>query len=512
MILRQLQANPAVYQADLHVPTGSGPRRFGDVMADFQRERFALVNPSLVAVTKHEPPPVPRVWDERTKGASKDTDAAVNLLWLLAFSRRPLRIQVGAYDQSQADEVRLITKGIVRTTGPLNNFLAQVIDVQSDKIVNKRTDSTCEILTSDKLGSHGSRPDVVLLDELTHQKDKAFAETLLDNLDKMPCGLAIIATNAGHDPSWQLDWKRTFAASDRWRILEYNQPAPWITASALAESAKRNSAGRYARLWKGQWVSDTGDALDASDIDNCFTRSGPMLGDEPGYVFAGGLDIGLKKHATGFVVVGKHIGWSEEKPKPPRVLSDLQRALIENGHAEEPIDEPEYAWHEPTHRLRLAHLKAWKPTPGKRVSLEAVRVEILRAQERFNLAGISLDPHQGEHLAELLQRDGVPIIPTPQTPNSLQEQATTLVEAFQQRTIELYPDDDLAADLKTLRIQDKGTKVRLLSPEKKTDDGAGTAHGDLASALSFALVCVKNPLIGSIYFSYKTGNNLIVYP
>jgi hypothetical protein len=123
MNLRKLQSNPAAFQADLHVPTGGGARRFGDVMADFQRERFALVNPSLLAVTQHKPPPVPRVWDERTKGASKDTDWAVNLLWLLAFSRRPLRIQIGAYDQSQADEIRLIVKGIIHTDGPLNQFL-----------------------------------------------------------------------------------------------------------------------------------------------------------------------------------------------------------------------------------------------------------------------------------------------------------------------------------------------------------------------------------------------------
>lgn len=511
MNLRKLQSDPAAFQADLHVPTGSGPRRFGDAMADFQRERFALVNPSLLAVTKHEPPPIARIWDERTKGASKDTDAAVNLLWLLTFSRRPLRIQVGAYDQAQADEVRLITKGIVRTAGPINSFLSQVIDVQSDKIVNKRTDSVCEILTSDKLGSHGARPDVVLLDELTHQKDKAFAETLLDNLDKMPCGLAIIATNAGHDPSWQLEWKRTFAASERWRVLEYNQPAPWITEAALAESQRRNSAGRFARLWRGQWVSDTGDALDGRDIDNSFTQRAPMDGTEPGYVFSAGLDIGLKKHATGFVVVGRHVGWSEEVPQPPRVLSDLQMAMIENGMAEPPVEEPDYLYHEATHRIRLAHTKAWKPTPGNRVSLEAVRVEILRTHERFNLAGVALDPHQGEHLAELLQREGVPVIPTPQTTVSLQEQATTLIEAFQQRMIELYPDEDLHADLRSLRILDTGTRVRLLSPEKKTDDGAGTGHGDLASALSFALVIAKNFSLASISFRGKS-DRLIVYP
>jgi hypothetical protein len=50
----------------------------------------------------------------------------------------------------------------------------------------------------------------------------------------------------------------------------------------------------------------------------------------------------------------------------------------------------------------------------------------LRVHERFNLAGMALDPHQGEHLAELLEREGVPVIRTPQTTSSLQEQATAM--------------------------------------------------------------------------------------
>src|SRR5262245_6998068 len=86
--LADLQANPDAFQQGICLATGSGPRRFGDVMAEFQRERFRSVNPSLLAVANHKPPPVPRVWDERTKGASKDTDWTINLLWLLAFSRR----------------------------------------------------------------------------------------------------------------------------------------------------------------------------------------------------------------------------------------------------------------------------------------------------------------------------------------------------------------------------------------------------------------------------------------
>src|SRR5262249_3090674 len=150
-------------------------------------------------------------------------------------------MQVGAFDQEQADEVRLIVKDILRTDGPVNALLREVIEAQADKIVNPSTGSFVEILTSDKFGSHGARIDLLLLNELTHQPASGFAETLMDNADKMPNAFVVIATNSGHDPSWQLEWKSVFRqAPDRWLVLEFGEPAPWVTAAALAEAEKRN--------------------------------------------------------------------------------------------------------------------------------------------------------------------------------------------------------------------------------------------------------------------------------
>lgn len=217
-----------------------------------------------------------------------------------------------------------------------------------------------------------------------------------------------------------------------------------------------------------------------------------MTGDEKGWLFVGGVDIGIRKHATGFVVVGKHVGWSEERPKQTPQRSGVAEAMVDLGYWESPAEEVDEICHEPTHRLRLAHCRSWKPKPGKRVSLEAVKTAIITAHQRFNLAGVALDPHQGEHLIELLERENVPVMRTPQTVASLQDQATALVEAFQQRTIDLFPDDDLLADLKRLQVKDSGLKIRLVSPELTRDDGAGTGHGDLASALSFAIALAKN--------------------
>ncbi len=490
--LKKLAADPAAFQSSVFVPTGTGPRRLGDVMAAFQRKRFEAVNPSLLAVSRQQPPPIPRIWDERTKGGSKDTDWSVNLLWLLAFSRRPLRIQVGAYDAQQADEIRLIVRDILRIDAPVNAFLRQVIKVKTNEITNSRTGAIVEILTSDKLGSHGARPDVVILDELTHQASKEFASTLLDNADKMPSSFVVIVTNAGHDPSWQLNWKRLFQADpERWRILEYKGKPPWLGPDAWKEAERRNSPGRFARLFKGIWGSDTSTALDAADVDACVTMAGPMAGQERGWVFTLGLDIGLRKHATGLVVLGRHVGYRSEIEIEPE-LSDRQKMLCEAGLIEMPEPTYESECEEGTGRLRLAYAKAWKPRPGKKVSLEAVKAAIIRLDSKFRLAAVAVDPAQGEHLIELLEKENVPAVRYVQSVPSLQDQCVAMVEAFQQRTIDLYDDPDLIADLKALQTKESGMRIRLVSPEKEGEE-AGTGHGDLASAMAFAMISSKDP-------------------
>jgi len=360
------------------------------------------------------------------------------------------------------------------------------------------------------MGSHGARPDVVILDELTHQRDKDFASTLLDNADKMPCSLVVVVTNAGFDPSWQLDWKRTFGTQRRWRILEYAGRPPWISKAAIAEAEVRNSPNRFLRLWRGVWTSDTETALSPADVQASVTMESGMDGTEPGWVFVGGLDIGLAKHSTAFVVLGMHVGHLEQLAGPERQVSSTARALIDAGLADEPEpDEPESVHHQGTNRLRLADIRCWKPGPGRRVSLDMVKSAILGAHRKYRLAGLSFDPYQGEHLAEQLEKEGVPMVRTPQTTVSLQEQAVALIESFQQKTIDIFDENALVSDLKRLQLKDTGQKVRLVSPELKAGDSGGTGHGDAASALSLAVALAKGGT--NLLFTRRSVDTILAY-
>ena len=91
--IAKFAADPLAFFNMLRIPSAHGTKRFSQVMGDFQRKWFAVVAPSLLAVAAGKQPPITRFWSERTKGASKDSDCACVLLWLLAFSRPKLDSQ-----------------------------------------------------------------------------------------------------------------------------------------------------------------------------------------------------------------------------------------------------------------------------------------------------------------------------------------------------------------------------------------------------------------------------------
>jgi hypothetical protein len=444
--------DPAAFRDALILPSAHGSKRLGDILADFQRRDFAALDRAFLALRNRQQPVPNRFWLERTKGASKDTDLAIMLLWLLAFARWPLVCQVGAADKDQADELRKACKGMLR----VNPWLAEVIEIQASAILGLRNESRCDILTSDAPSSHGARPDLVILNELSHVPSREFAETLLDNAEKLPTGLVVIATNAGFDPSWQFEWRETARQSARWYFASFQEPAPWISRESLEERRRMSSAERFARLWLGQWVSGSGDALSRDDILAAVNQDGPMAGAVQGYVFVAGLDIGLSKDASAVVVVGINIGHST-------------------------FADGDFKFTPGTGRMRLAWVGVWRPRQGLRVDLGQVEQAILDVHQRFRLARLAVDPWQAELLMTRLSKAYIPVEPVPFVPSNLQGMATATLEAFTGRQIDLYRHEQLIADLQGLRLEEKGYGTRLASPR------GPAGHGDCATALALAL-------------------------
>jgi hypothetical protein len=492
--------DPARFRSSLIVPSANGPRPLGECIADFQERDFAILDGSFQALADGRKPDPSRIWLERTKGASKSSDLAAMLLWLLAFSRRPIFGQVGAADADQADELRKAARGILR----LNRWLQSAVQIQSTAIINPATESRVEIIPADAAGSHGARPDLVILDELVHIRDREFAETLLDNASKMPNGLVVIATNAGHIGSWQASWRANAVESDRWKFSAFTEPAPWLDPAEIEEARKRNSANRFARLWRGEWVSDSESAFEPELIEQAVSLPGPVADPEPGWSYVCAVDIGLTRDATAVAVLGKHVGQTIRKPvERPVPRSVAVRAMLDLGYLE-PSSKPEFEIEhiEGTGRLKLVHLRLWKPVNGGKVDLENVESTIIDLHSRFRFQRLVSDPWQAEQMIQRMSRR-MQVSSVPFTGPNLQAMASGMLDVFREGVIDLFPDDDLVADLRELRISERSYGFRLESP--RGDRG----HGDSATALTLAVHASRLLRSGE---NKLAGRKLVLYP
>jgi hypothetical protein len=452
--LAKYAADFLAFAADLHVPLGASSGRLGDNWAEFQQVDFAALAPALSAVARGQVAPIRRFWIERTKGGSKDSDCAVAILWLLAFAPRAVRVQVGAYDREQASELRYIVKAILAIGAPLNRLLAGVIEVQASRIIAHagkpgRAESVCEILTTDAWGSHGARPDVVIANELTHVGSEAFMQTLLDNADKIPHSLVIVATNSGEVGTWQEKWRDIARASERWHVSVLSEPSPWISPEDLAESELRNPLHRFNRLWRGIWSSGEGDTLSAADIAACTTLDRDyrfQLSEPCCRMTYGGIDLGIKHDHSAICVLEGNVA--------DRVVN-------------------------------LKHVESWRPQDfaGGQVDIATVEKAVITATRDFEVNVWGFDPWQALHLAQNLAKRGVPVYETPFTASNKDIMARSLLSAFRERLIRLYPDAELRRDLLRLRIRESATHGGYRLDSIKDEQG----HADRAIALAIAL-------------------------
>lgn len=443
--VRRFASDPLAFAESLVIQSARGKARFGEVMADFQRERFAAIAPALLAVARGEQPPVGRFWWEASKGTSKDGDLAICVLWLLAFSLRVITAQIAAADQDQANELRKAAKGVLYC----NPWLEERIRIDKWKIVCEATSSEAEIIAADIAGSHGARPDFLVLNELSHVAKWEFVENVMDNASKIPNGIVVVATNAGstEHPSYQ--WRSIAHASDRWSFHVWDKPAPWLDAKELAEAARRNPPARFARLFHGVWSTGLGDALRKSDVDAALAGNVEALGKaESGWIFTGGLDLSVSRDFTTFVVVGKHTL---------------------------------------TGRYRVCRCKLWKPSiVGGKIDQQEVEDWIRQADKDYRLAAIGCDPFQAEYLISRLKKDRVKIEARPQSGKALVEQCLMLIEQFTSNNIDVpQAFKALEYDLRHLRVEEKSYGMRLVS------DRGPEGHGDSASSLALALCIAK---------------------
>lgn len=459
--IRSYAADPMAFFADAIIPAAGGVARLFDVWADFQRAAFQVLSDCLQAVAQGRKPPYRGLWIERTKGGSKDSDVGLGLLWLMMFSRVPQTVELGADDQSQILE----TYKAMQAASRCNPWILDRLTFQRGKIVCEANNSECLFLTRDASGSHGSRPSVTVCNELAHCQDESFIGTMMDNADKVPTNLAIIATNAGHLGSWQHRWRENYRSNPAWCFQKVETVAPWIDAAMVADAQRRNPPGRFKRLWCGQWVAAGGDALPADAIERCIVHTGPQWQrvQHADTICAIGVDAAIANHHAAVVVLtGRHM---EGKLRVARVV-DL-------------------------------------PPP---VRLDRIRDEVQLAGNLFSTRCVALDPWQMMRVAEELTAAGYEVLAEHQTGNVLTRQAAALLQAVRDEVLELYPDTLLLEDLYGARIVERsyGQRVELSANEH--------GHGDRLSAMMQVLPHCLEALGQPYYAGPDDGLGSSIFP
>ena len=433
----------------LKIEANSKPILFELVMADFQRETFQDIAPSLEQLRDGKKPDKQRWWIERTKKSSKDADLAIMVLWLIAFPRRPFLGQIGASSSRQASIVR---DRIIHIT-QFNPWLLDYVEVMQYGIRSKKKmkdDKTAmaemQIMSSSVNRAHGATPDFLIINELTHVDSWEFVQNLKSNADGVPNGLMVICTNAGYTGTEAETWKNNALTSPLWSTHILDRPAPWHNRPILEDARKmEGTESRYNRLWLGEWQSGKGDALTETTIRRCFRLMGPSYKPEDGWWYIGGLDLGIKHDHSAFAVLG---------------VNPQQRAI------------------------KVPLWKSWKPGGlTRKVDLQAVRQYVREQAQAFHLQCVIYDPTE----AELMSQDLETIVNMREMRFSIHSNCTlmaeTLLQVMEAGQLVCYDDVDgtLRRDFGKLCVEERryGFKITASSDE--------FGHADVATAIIMAL-------------------------
>lgn len=445
---QEYAADPATFRADLLVDVDGVVRRFGDVMDQWQRDDFASIDPALMRCNgrAENPDAKMRVYLERGRGHSKTTDIGVNVAWALIFATRPLKGYGFAADKDQAGLVLDTISTLIR----LNVWMASILEVQKSAVVNIAKGhpgygSTFEIFASDVGSSYGILPDFIVADEFTHwEGDGALWHSIISSAAKRSSCVLWTITNAGVTDTWQWLMREAARQSEDWIFSRLDGPvASWFTEARLAEQRRMLPKIVYERLWNNNWTSGCGNALDDEDINAAINRELKPGTLRDGDVCIAGLDLGVKQDHSALVIV---------------------------------------ACNESTLQMRLVYAKSWKPSPttGK-VDLIAVEQDVLNQYRRFGLDTIGYDPYQAALMAQRLEANGVPMQEMTFTGANLTLMASTMIDVFRSRRLELYEHSALIDDLSRLTIEEKSYGYRLSAIRNQS------GHADLATALAIAL-------------------------
>jgi len=457
----------------LVIPSASGPQLFFDCMADFQREAFLSLGPSLISLRDGRVPKIRRFWIERTKKSAKDSDLAAVIMWLMAFPKRPFKCQIVASNFKQAGILRNRVIEILH----YNTWLNELVEVIGGQIRNKNQHKEIwtKIESTDTGGAaQGEAPELLILNELVHVTKWEVMQAHMNNALGVPMNVTIVSTNAGIKGTPAESWRKiALEEGSRWKPHIWSSPSPWSDPEDIKEARRLDPIGmEFARLWEGKWISGIGSALDEFTIDACFCLEGPTKRRKEGMFYYGGLDLGISHDHAGVVVLG--VSHSENK-------------------------------------VKLVYFEGFSPCVpvGKKLEVDLVKVEKRCSQvyEKYGITWFGYDPAAGgSFMAQRLRLVGVPMQEVCFSSRSVRTtMATTFVQAMKERKVECYDDANktLRRDFGKFNIEHRPPSSYCLTA---VSDEFG--HADVGTAFVIALP----PAASSLDFFYDSSAGMdLVY-
>lgn len=384
-----------------------------------------------------------RHWLGRAKGYSKTRDVAgVSLVALLTQFPPGATGYAAANDADQAGLLRQSIQSFVTNTSALEGL----VNVDQRKVTTN-TGAEIIILAADASGSHGLRPYSLVVDELGNWNDtprnREFFDALWAGLPKVSDSRGVIISTAGSPSHFA---RRIFDAAKlepAWRVSDLHGPPPWVNLEEVEAERRRLFPSTFARLWMNEWC-EAEDSIAAPDDVAAACHLAGVLAPEPGKSYAATLDIGTRNDRTAVVI----------------------------AHAER---------HAEGTRLVCDRLQVWTPRPGHPVSLEEVKawlIEVCRAYK----AKLVYDPSQAYLLIEQIRKAGVSTEEFVFSSASVGKLAAALMQALRSRLIDLPDDEELRAELLSVRL-------RETSPNVMRIDTVGSGHDDRTIAVGMA--CFK---------------------
>jgi len=236
-------------------------------MQPWQHRDFAALDEAWQALAGlRDPASVTRAYLERPRGHSKTTDTAVQVTWILQWSRRTVRGLAAAADQEQATLIHTAIADLVRA----HPVLCPDLIVQKQTIRHRVTQSELQVISSDVSSSWGQLPDFVICDELCHWSKPDLWYSLSSSAAKKPGCVLVVLTNAGIGTGWQWNLREIARTSPEWYFSSLDGPqAPWISRASLEEQRRLLPPAVYARLWENAWQHSDGEFVTLAEVEAC---------------------------------------------------------------------------------------------------------------------------------------------------------------------------------------------------------------------------------------------------